>query len=70
MVSNLLAEFKAIIDESDWMDSSSKKKAIEKANLIDIKIGYSDKILNNTYLDEYYGDVSFCSRRFIFYYQR
>jgi predicted metalloendopeptidase len=58
MVSNLLNEFKDIISESDWMDSDSKKKALEKADFIDIKIGYSEKIFNQTYMDEMYTNVN------------
>lgn len=54
MVSNLLVEFKNIIKESDWMDEKSKEKALEKATLIDIKIGYADKIFNDTRLNEQY----------------
>ena len=59
MVQNLLREFKQIIKETDWMDEVSKQKAIEKANFIDIKIGYSEKIYNDTYLNEEYSVVIF-----------
>lgn len=58
MVQNLLLEFKEILRETDWMDEVSKQKAIEKANLIDVKIGYSDKIYNDTYLNEQHAGVA------------
>ena len=58
MVSNLLHEFKDILAESDWMDSYSKSKAIEKAEHIDVKIGYAEKIYNDTYLNDLYKGVN------------
>lgn len=58
MVSNLLTEFKKILAESDWMDSYSKSKATEKAELIDVKIGYAERIYNDTYLNELYTGVN------------
>ncbi len=54
MVENILNEFKQILKESDWMDEQSKQKAIEKASLIDIKIGYSENIYNDSKLNEQY----------------
>jgi len=64
MVENILSEFKSILKESDWMDEVSKQKAIEKATLIDIKIGYSERIYNNTKLNEQY-KVNFSSTEFL-----
>lgn len=34
MVSNLLNEFKQILNESDWMDPVSKKVAIDKVKIM------------------------------------
>ena len=43
--------------EVDWMDQQSRDKALQKAELIDTKIGYDEKIKNDTYINEIYKDV-------------
>ena len=57
-ISNLLSEFKLILNENEWMEDESKRRAIEKVHSIDTKIGYSDQILNDTYLDILYENVN------------
>lgn len=57
MTNNLLSAFKTMLNETDWMDEESKQVAIEKVNYIDTKIGYSDDIYNNTYLNGIYKNV-------------
>ncbi|RNA08867.1 neprilysin isoform X2 [Brachionus plicatilis] len=59
MINNLLFEFKAILTESIWIDPISRKHALEKVDSMDSKIAYSDKILNDTYLDNEYKDFIF-----------
>ena len=39
------------------MDQQSRDKALQKAELIDTKIGYDEKIKNETYINEIYKDV-------------
>uniref|UniRef100_A0A8C5GKP8 Uncharacterized protein n=1 Tax=Gouania willdenowi TaxID=441366 RepID=A0A8C5GKP8_GOUWI len=54
--------------ENDWMDKPTKKRAVEKAQAVQAKVGYPEFILNDTYLNEdikqldfsdkdYYGNV-------------
>ncbi len=57
MVANIQNEFKKILNEVDWMDKKSKENALEKADAIDIKIGYPEWILNDTELNDYYKNV-------------
>ena len=57
MVANIQNEFKIILKEVDWMDKKSKENALEKADAIDIKIGYPEWILNDTELNDYYKNV-------------
>jgi neprilysin len=57
MVANIQNEFKKILKEVDWMDKKSKENALEKADAIDIKIGYPEWILNDTELNDYYKNV-------------
>lgn len=59
MTNNLLNAFKTMLNETDWMDEESKQVAIEKVNFIDTKIGYSDDIHNDTYLNEIYKNVKY-----------
>lgn len=57
MIQNIMIEFRNILNSTDWMDEWSRKAAIDKLDNIDSKIGYSDDILNNTYLDKFYKGV-------------
>ena len=40
MIENIRSEFRGMVGELDWMDSGSKTKAQEKADFIDVKIGF------------------------------
>jgi predicted metalloendopeptidase len=51
MVGNLRLVFKNILRAADWMDDTSKAKALIKADAMSVNIGYPDWILNNTRLD-------------------
>lgn len=65
MVDNLLEEFKKILNETEWMDDESKLVAVEKANYIDTKIGYSENLLNDTYLNKHYENINFSTTEFL-----
>jgi putative endopeptidase len=43
MAVNIIAELKQSIETRDWMSASTKARALEKINAIDIKIGYPDR---------------------------
>ena len=57
MIQNIMIQFRNILNSTEWMDDESRKAAIDKLDNIDSKIGYSDDILNNTYLDKFYKGV-------------
>ncbi|CAF0711916.1 unnamed protein product [Brachionus calyciflorus] len=54
MIKNIQNEFKIMLNEYDWMDRVSRKAALEKADSIDIKVGFPEFIFNDTYLIEMY----------------
>lgn len=58
MIEYIRNSFKNILDQNEWMDEISKVKAKQKADAIDPKIGYPEFTYNDTYLNEYYEDVS------------
>ena len=58
MIEMIRDEFKSMLRKNSWMDSASKTKALEKANSIDVKVGYPDYTYNDTYLDKLYEGVS------------
>ncbi|KAK6179529.1 hypothetical protein SNE40_011862 [Patella caerulea] len=59
MISNLKTSFDALLDSNDWMDDVTRKLAKEKSDVMGIKIGYDDKLLNNSYLEEYYENYTY-----------
>ncbi|CAF4094777.1 unnamed protein product, partial [Adineta steineri] len=63
MVANIIKAFIKMLENSSWMDSMSKTKAIEKALAIDVQIGYPDYLAsdNVTQLEIQYADYVFDS---------
>ncbi|CAF0728323.1 unnamed protein product [Adineta steineri] len=63
MIANIRKAFIDMLEDSTWMDSMSKTKAIEKALAIDEKIGYPDYLAsdNVTQLEIQYADYVFDS---------
>jgi predicted metalloendopeptidase len=51
MVENIKNQFKFILNETNWLDDTSKRKATIKANLIEDLIGYPNLTYNDCYLD-------------------
>ncbi|VDK28992.1 unnamed protein product [Gongylonema pulchrum] len=54
MVRELQASFKEMLLENDWLEESTRKKALKKADEMLSLIGYPDFIQNPEDLDEYY----------------
>ncbi|CAF0711924.1 unnamed protein product [Brachionus calyciflorus] len=64
MILNIQNEFKEMLNELDWMDEKSKQIAIEKANSIDIKIGFPEFLYNDTFMVELYEKYSLSEYEF------
>ncbi|CAF4213469.1 unnamed protein product, partial [Adineta steineri] len=63
MIKNIRDEFAKMINQSDWMDPSSKTVAIEKAQLVQQRVGYPDGLDsdNITNLEQKYASYIFNS---------
>ncbi|CAF4099298.1 unnamed protein product [Rotaria sordida] len=61
MINNIRTVFLGMLKNSTWMDETSKNKSIEKALVIDEKIGYPDFLgsSNTTKLEKMYQDDSY-----------
>jgi len=61
LVSNLKSAFKSRITKLDWMSQETKNKALEKLDLMRVKIGYPDKWKDYSEMiiskDSYYNNV-------------
>ena len=42
----------------DWMDEATRKRAINKAGMIEYKSGYPEVLFNDTWMDKHWGMVS------------
>ncbi|XP_046397833.1 neprilysin-2-like isoform X2 [Ischnura elegans] len=54
MVEDIRAEFNKILQALDWMDSETRKSAMEKASTMTTHIAYPDELLDDTKVDEFY----------------
>lgn len=57
MVTNLKDEFLNILKNTKWMDETTRRAAIEKATVMSSHIAYSNELLDDKTLEEYYSDV-------------
>ncbi|WKX96997.1 hypothetical protein Q1695_013003 [Nippostrongylus brasiliensis] len=58
MVDDIQAVFQDLLVENDWMDSETKKTAMEKAKEMLRQIAYPDFILDDGKLDKHYDGIS------------
>ncbi|XP_034024150.1 neprilysin-like isoform X2 [Thalassophryne amazonica] len=59
MIADIRAEFIANLEDLTWMDAETKKAAKEKALAIRERIGYSDNIMNDEFLNKEYKELSY-----------
>ena len=57
MVENIRKEFRQTLQELDWMDKKTRTEALKKADLLTPHIAYSEEILNNVLIEEYYAGL-------------
>lgn len=50
--------FNELVENSDWMDGVTKRTVIEKANAMNVNIGFAEFLLNETKVDEYLEDLN------------
>ena len=59
MVGHVRDRFKSLVQETQWMDNTTKSVAQSKLDAIKSLVGYPDWIANSTALDSYYDGVSY-----------
>jgi len=65
MVREIRIAFKSNLNDIDWMDAETKKKAVEKADMITEMIAYPDYIINDQkQMDDNYAGVSIDAQAF------
>ncbi|XP_078482992.1 endothelin-converting enzyme 2 isoform X1 [Ciona intestinalis] len=57
MVREIKASFQKNLPKTSWMDPVTRKKASEKCSAVEDMIGFDDKILNITYVNEKYKNL-------------
>ncbi|CAL8147661.1 unnamed protein product [Orchesella dallaii] len=65
MVSDIKVSFLNILDEIDWMDSTTKERARDKAKTMQTHIGYPVELLNNTKLVKLYEGLEMNNRDYL-----
>lgn len=57
--------FQARLENNQWLDSETKRKAIEKLKAMDLNIGYPKEFTNKTYLENKYKNYDLTHKSFI-----
>lgn len=57
LVENIHEEFMKMLQQATWIDETTKAAALKKANAMNFHIAYSDELIDNAKLDEYYNDL-------------
>ncbi|PIO67599.1 peptidase family M13, partial [Teladorsagia circumcincta] len=53
----LKGEFIKQLNVLDWMDESTRRRAVEKAGMIEYKNGFPEVLFNDTWMDEHWGII-------------
>uniref|UniRef100_A0A669E4Z5 Neprilysin n=1 Tax=Oreochromis niloticus TaxID=8128 RepID=A0A669E4Z5_ORENI len=64
MIKDIREVFISNLDDLTWMDAETKKAAEEKARAIRERIGYSDNIMDDEYLNNEYKDLSYSAEEY------
>uniref|UniRef100_A0A3B5BLQ8 Neprilysin n=1 Tax=Stegastes partitus TaxID=144197 RepID=A0A3B5BLQ8_9TELE len=64
MIKDIREVFISNLDDLTWMDAETKKAAEEKARAIRERIGYSDNIMDDKYLNNEYKDLSYSAEEY------
>ncbi|XP_039865039.1 neprilysin-like isoform X3 [Simochromis diagramma] len=64
MIKGIREVFISNLDDLTWMDAETKKAAEEKARAIRERIGYSDNIMDDEYLNNEYKDLSYSAEEY------
>jgi hypothetical protein len=59
MVNNIRESFIEMLDENKWMSDEVRRKAEEKALLMDLRIGFPKELLEENKMDSFLGYVCF-----------
>ncbi|XP_058446017.1 uncharacterized protein LOC131427110 [Malaya genurostris] len=63
MLQDIRAQFERIVMETDWMDSNTKKAALEKSKAMNSFIGFPEWILDVEKLENYYEGLQISEKR-------
>ena len=61
MIEEVKTAFKVLLEEKEWLDSTTKKRCISKVDAITEMVAYPDQIDNDTYINELYAEVGYRS---------
>jgi len=64
MVANIITAFKTMVTELDWMDSNTKKRALLKADMMKVYIGYPKWLDDPKAVDRYHKGLRFIPQAF------
>uniref|UniRef100_A0AAQ5ZZ99 Neprilysin n=1 Tax=Amphiprion ocellaris TaxID=80972 RepID=A0AAQ5ZZ99_AMPOC len=64
MIKDIREVFISNLDDLTWMDAETKKAAEEKARAIRERIGYSDNIMDDKYLNNEYKDLTYSAEEY------
>ena len=61
MIEEVKSAFIVRLEEKGWLDNTTKERCKEKVEAITEMVAYPDQIDNDTYLNELYAAVGFCT---------
>ena len=58
MIDLVKETFRELLLSNDWMDAEVKRRALKKVNVMGEKIGYHPNLLNQTYMDSFFSNLT------------
>lgn len=65
MVQQIIENYKESVSQFNWMDSSTKNKAIQKLRSLNFVFGQPLELLNSTLVEEYYATLDINPNHFL-----
>lgn len=65
MIKNILLHFEEMVSQLQWMDSTTKTKAINKLRSVKFIIGHPNEMFNSTVIEQYYATLEINHEAFL-----
>lgn len=68
MAENIRRTIVEIVSKKEWLDNKTRVLVVDKLKKIKLRIGYPERIMNDTFLDDYFSDLKIIKNSYLLTY--